>query len=87
MVYEIFYREIKIGILEINLEGKHRYTPDFEGVKLVGDNAPLIREMKEVSGWINPIPFFQTRIDNAARFSQENDIYYHTDQFRMIKAK
>ena len=84
MTYEILYNEIKIGILEINAEGRHRYTPDAKGVEAVKDEAPLTTAMKTKSDWIEPIPFFKNRINNAKRFSKENDIRSHTDKFRMV---
>ena len=84
--YEIFYKEILIGMLEIRDDGKHKYTPNMKGVEIAKTQVSLIHEMLEASDWRDPIPFFQNRIDNAKRFSTENNISYHTDSFRMIAA-
>jgi len=84
MKYNIFYKEILIGVLEINEKGKYRYTPNVEGVDKVKNEISLIHEMLEASDWKEPIPFFKNRIDNAKRFSHENDITTHKDYFRML---
>lgn len=83
--YNILYKDILIGILEINEQEQHRYTPDAENVEKVKKMVPLIHEMTEKTDWRDPIPFFKNRIDNSKRFSQEDDIRSHTDFFRMIK--
>lgn len=85
MKYTIFYDEVKIGVLEINERGQHKYTPDENGVEQVKDKVLLMHDMLEKTDWRDPIPFFENRIENAKRFSHENDIYSHTDCFRMVK--
>lgn len=81
--YIIFYKEIQIGILEINENDQYKYTPDSKGLESVKNEVSLIHEMTEASDWRNPIPFFKNRIDNAKRFNREKDITTHTDWFRM----
>lgn len=83
--YEIFYNDIKIGVLEINEKEQYKYTPVTEGVEKVKDDISLIHEMLEESEWREPIPFFKNRIENAKRFGKEKDISTHTDNFRMVR--
>ena len=80
--YAIYCKEIQIGILEIQ-NGLYRYTPDFENVDKVKNEIHLIYDMLHKSDWQKPIPFFEERICNASRFGREDDIWYHTDCFRM----
>ena len=84
LIYQIFYKEILIGILEVNEQGQYKYTPEVEAVESLKNEVPLIREMTEKSDWREPIPFFKERIDNASRFNLEI-IRYHTDLFKMVR--
>ncbi len=84
MKYKIFYDTTEIGVLEINTDGKYRYTPNMEGVKEVKDKISLSNELQIKSEWRDPIPFFKERLDNASGF-QSDIIAYHTDLFRMVK--
>ena len=83
MKYTVYYKETVIGILEINGEGKHKYTPDDDGIEAVKNETLLMHELLEKSDWRSPIPFFRTSIEDAKRFSQEKDIRSHTNHFRM----
>lgn len=85
MKYKVFYLETKIGVLEINEKNKYKYTPDVEGTQKVKKNIEIFYEMLVASDWRDPIPFFQNRINDAKRFSQEKDIKNQTDPFRMIR--
>ncbi|MBR3888027.1 MAG: hypothetical protein IKJ32_02890 [Clostridia bacterium] len=84
MKYQVFYKEKQIGLLEVNEQGKHRYTVNSEAVQEVKNEVPLIPEMLESTDWVDPIPFFKERIDNGSRFDLTT-IQYHTDFFRMVK--
>lgn len=84
MKYIILYKETKIGVLEINNEGKYKYTPEEAGIDAIKNTVSLNHEMLQKSDWRDPIPFFKERIDNASRFSK-TEIAYHTDFFRMVK--
>ena len=83
MKYNIFYKDVKIGVLEINDEGKHKYTPDDNGVETIKDDVSLF--LLEKTEWTDPIPFFQNRINDAKKFSHEEDIRSHSAFFRMVK--
>lgn len=83
VTYAFYYKDVLLGYLEIR-EGKHRYTPITENVRRVEREVPLIREVIRGYDWGTPIPFFQERIRNAARFGKEKCIRYHTDLFTMI---
>lgn len=85
MKYTVFCEGTEIGVLEINDDGQHRYTPNSKGVEAVKDKVALIHEMQVKTEWGNPIPFFKNRLENAARFNREEEVYSHTDLFRMIK--
>lgn len=82
MKYKIFYDTTEIGVLEINTDGKYRYTPNMEGVEEVKDKISLSNELQIKSEWRDPIPFFKERLDNASGF-QSDVIAYHTDRFVM----
>ena len=83
MKYEIYCKNTLIGVLEINKEGKYRYTPNDEGIKIAKMDVSLSHEMLEKTDWMEPIPFFKNRIDNSERFSKGEIISYHTDPFSM----
>ena len=85
MKYTILYKNTKIGVLEINDKGMHRYTPDEEGIESIKDEVALMKFMLEKTDWKETIPFFKIRIDAAKRFNQDDDIVMHTDSFRMVK--
>ena len=85
MEYTVFYKDTKIGVLEINADGLHRYSPDFKGIDAIKDEVVLIHEMQEKTEWRTPISFFKNRIEKASRFNREHDIDSHTDLFRMVK--
>lgn len=84
MKYIVFYKDTRIGVLEINDKNQHRYTPDMNGVEKVKDSISIFYEMLIESDWREPIPFFENRIKDAMRFSQEKDISNQTDPFRMV---
>lgn len=84
MKYKIFYDTTEIGVLEINTDGKYRYTPNMEGVEEVKNRVSLSYDLMEKSDWRDPISFFKERLDNASGF-QSDVIAYHTDLFRMVK--
>ena len=87
MRYGIFYKDVKIGILEVSANGnQHRYTPNPDGIVLVKDYVPLTKTMLEgTNGWEDAIPFFRNRIEDARRFSHDECISKHTDNIRMVK--
>lgn len=85
MKYEIYCKNTLIGVLEVNSDGQHKYTPNKEGVEIAKKEVSLSHEMQVESDWREPIPFFKNRIENAKRFSDGEIIGYHTDQFKMIR--
>lgn len=85
MKYIVFYKETKIGVLEINDKGQHKYTPDDTGTKKVKESISIFYELLVASDWREPIPFFENRIRDAKRFAKENDISNQTDSFRMLR--
>jgi hypothetical protein len=82
--FRVFYKEIEIGLLEVNENKQHRYTANSEAVQKIKDEVQLIPEMLQSNDWRKPIPFFEERIMNASRFDLQV-IQYHTDLFRMIQ--
>lgn len=83
--YTVFYNTVKIGKLEINEKGEHKYTPDIVGTKTVKPSIQIFHELLEKSDWREPIPLFESRIQDAKKFSQENDISNQTDDFRLVR--
>ena len=86
VMYQLFYGEHLIGVLEVNPENKqHKFTPNEEGVKEVKQITSLIPEMENgTNGFVEPIPFFQNRIMNMERNGLE-EINYQTDWFVLKK--
>lgn len=80
--YAVFYKDILLGHLYIR-DGQHSYVPHDVHVQQVQREVPLPWEMIRGRDWGKPIPFFQERIENAARFGMETCIRYHTDLFLM----
>ena len=87
MKYEIYYKNTLIGVLEVNIDGQHKYTPNKEGVQIAKKDVSLSHEMQVQSDWREPIPFFKNHIENAKRFSDGKIIDYHTDPFKMIRVE
>ncbi len=85
--YEFFYRDILIGVLEVDpVTKKHNYIPDADGVKEASDRACLLRVMKEGTGdFVEPIPFFDNRLRNMKRFGL-HEMNYQTDYFTLREA-
>ena len=86
VMYQLFYREHLIGVLEVNPEtNKHKFTTNEEGVKVAKEKTSLIPEMeKGTDGFVDPIPFFENRIMNMDR-SGLTEINYQTDWFLLKK--
>lgn len=84
MKFKVLYKEVEIGMLEINAVGQHKYTPNHEGVRQIENEVSLIREMLVASQWRDPIPFFSERIENAQKFNLRV-IGYQTDLFKMVR--
>ena len=82
MKNKIFYGPTEIGVLEINTDGKYRYTPNEKVLEEVKNQVSLNNELLKKSDWRDPIPFFKERLDNASGF-QSDVIAYHTDRFVM----
>lgn len=85
--YNVYCKKIKIGVLEINEEGLHRYTPIEEGIRYIENSVPLLHDLEVKSDWREPIPFLNNRIRDAKRFNTEDYIFNHTDPFVLIKEK
>lgn len=84
MIYAVFYDAIKIGCLEINEKGQHRYTPVEERMEYIKTSCSIFYELCEKSEWREPIPLFKNRIEDARRFHCEKDIQNQTDDFRLL---
>lgn len=82
--YELFYRDVLIGTLEVDpVTKKHNYIPDADGVAEVSDRANLLRVMKEgTADFGEPIPFFENRLRNMKRFGL-HEMNYQTDFFTL----
>ena len=85
-MYQLFYREHLIGVLEVNPEtNKYKFTTNEEGVKVAKEKTSLIPEMeKGTDGFVDPIPFFANRIMNMER-NVLTEINYQTDWFLLKK--
>ncbi len=82
--YIVYYKGVKIGTLEVNEKGQHRYTPDTNGLEAVKENIQIFPELFKQSDWGDPIPLFNNRIQDAKRFHKETkNISNHTDKFEL----
>ena len=86
-VYDIYYKDVYIGLLEINERGQHRYTPNAEGIGKDEKIIPLDYRMTKYKDWGEPIPILKNKIARAKRFGHEEDITSHTDHFRLVMRK
>ena len=85
--YTFYYKDIYLGLLEVNAEGRHRYSPHKEGVDLVKEKVSLTREMLYgTEGFTSPIPFFSERLYYLKK-SGLTEIHCHTDYFVLKKDK
>lgn len=83
--YEMYYKAVLIGYLDINEAGQHRYTVCRNGVQAVRDTAPLMRLLEQgTDGYVEPIPFFYTRICHMEQWHL-TEINYQTDWFLLRK--
>lgn len=83
--YEIFFKNnILLGVLFIN-NGLYKYIPEEKNTEKISEEVSLTNEMLTGTDWVEPIPFFKNRIENAKRFSLEDDIRTQKDCFRMVK--
>ena len=80
--YEVYWKDIPLGVLQIK-DGMHRFLPVLEAVQALQDKVPLPHEIARGYPWGKPIPFFEERIENAARFGEKAYIRSHTDAFIM----
>ena len=79
--YELYLKEVLIGILEVDtVNQKHRYTPTHPQIKEIAKTYPLDRvHIDGSNGWVKPIPFFYTRIQQMERWNL-TQISYQTDR-------
>ena len=85
--YIILCKNVKIGILQINDRNEYKYIPDENGINIIKDEISLFSFMLNETNFDKPIPYFQNKINDAKKFSTEDDIISHTDPFRMILIK
>ena len=83
--YQVYYKDILIGMLSIDGDYRYCYKPEFENVEKIKDSACLLRVMKEgTDGFEEPIPFFQERI-RYMKLWKLGVINYQTDNFVIKK--
>ena len=80
--YEFFWKTIRIGTLTVDPDtNRHAYTVEEEGLSRVIGHVPLDRVMQEgTDGFVQPIPFFETRLYYMKRYGLHK-LNYHTDYF------
>lgn len=81
--YTILYRDIRIGVLEINENGQYKYTPNQKGIEKVKEEVSLTHEMLEETSWREAIPFFKNRLEDAKKFGETKVVTTHRDFFKM----
>ena len=81
--YAIYCYDIRIGTLQIDDEGRHRYTAERKGVEQLSGRMSLPYEMTHDQEWGEPIPFFKNSIEDAHRFGREDYITSFTNPFKM----
>lgn len=83
--YEVYYKDVLIGHLDVDDAGRHCYTVCQEGVEAVRDTVPLMSVMERgTDGYVKPIPFFYTRIGHMKQWNL-TEINYQTDWFLLRK--
>lgn len=87
MRYEIIYKDLLLGVLLINSSGLYKYTPNSANTEKAMAEISLGSELTQPTDWREPIPFFSNRIENAKRFSLEDDIRTQKDFLRMVRTE
>ena len=83
--YQIFYKNVFIGFLEINEDGKHKFIK-CDGIEKVKEEIKEFFELfEESSEWREPIPLFKNRLEDAKRFGVERNIVNQTDPFQLVQ--
>ena len=84
--YIVYYADVAIGCLTVDTAtGRHKYEPYAEAVSPLVKNHPIFTFlMKETDGFVDPLPFFSTRLKYLHQWNLE-EISYQTDNYRIRK--
>ena len=81
------YKEENVEVMIwMSVKGKYYFEPNQSGVNQAKEETVLIVEiLKGTHGFIDPIPFFKSRIDTMNKL-RVKEIRYHTDYFVLKKS-
>ena len=80
--YKVYWKDTLIGELYVE-DGKHKYEPNYENVSKLNE-VPLDPILLNSRDFGEKIPFFQTRLESAEKFS-DLPIGFQTDFYRLKK--
>lgn len=85
-IYDLFWKDTHLGVLEVDGEGRHRYRADPAHLEFLAKTAPisplLLRDSEGDFG--PPIPFFKVRLESMATWHL-TELNYQTDWFLLKK--
>lgn len=83
--YEVYVRNIKIGILQIDDNGNHCYDVYGDALEeLDKKKIPVFYQLrKSTEGFVEPIPVLHNRIVNCARYGQMTVVHYPGDDIML----
>ena len=87
--YNVYYKETRIGILYIDEaeENSYCYVADKKAIEDVEkkENVLIIADARSDRRFGEPIPFFESRIENCKRFGFEDVVKYPNSDYYFVR--
>ena len=84
-IYDLYWKETHLGVLEVDDAGRHRYRVNREAAEQLQKTAPIGPCLLKNSGDFGPpLPFFSARLKTMAAWGL-NELNYQTDWFLLKK--
>ena len=83
--YDVYYKDIKIGRIYINEEGKYKYVTVKSAIDQIEKTDKIYIDAKTDRDFGEPIVFFDSRIANCKKFGQEDKVQYPNSDYYFIK--
>ena len=83
--YNVYFKDVCIGRLCINTEGQYKYVADRAAISQVEETEAVFVDAKQDRDWGDPIPFFDSRIENCKRFGKVDKVAYPNSNYYFIK--
>ena len=83
--YDVWFKNFCICKLFINEAGQYKYVVFMDAVEKAEEADVIFADAKTERDWGEPIPFFDSRIENCKRFGQEEKVCYPNSEYYFIK--